>query len=142
MNPLRQTAESVEIPIRETGDVAIAVSQAQHFARACGADAWLCAKIATACSELASNIVKYANHGKIVFCQEFDQGRNAVVIWAYDRGPGIKDPEQAMQESFSSGGTLGLGLSSVCRIMDSFSILTSGPTGCCIVARKYIPCPV
>lgn len=134
----RVAVASVTIPIRETGDVAIAVSQAQHFVRACGGDTWVSAKIATACSELASNIVKYAHHGKIVLCQDYDHGRNSVVIWAHDRGPGIEDPTLAMQESFSTSGTLGLGLPSVRRIMDCFSIVNSDPTGCCIVARKYL----
>lgn len=128
----------VEITIRETGDVAIAVSQARAFTSRCGADAWMCAKIATACSELASNIVKYAIHGKIVLCLELHEGKNAVVIRASDRGPGIENVSQALQESFSTSGTLGLGLPSVRRIMDHFEILDSSPLGCSIEARKYL----
>lgn len=130
--------EPVEVSIRETGDVAIAVLQARRFAGRCGADAWVCARIATACSELASNIVKYAGQGKILLTREREDGQNAVVIRASDRGPGIEDVQAAMQESFSTSGTLGLGLPSVRRIMDQFSIEASGPSGCCFVARKYI----
>lgn len=131
-------ARPVEVRIREHGDVAIAVFQARNFASAMGADAWTCAEIATACSELASNIFKYAKQGRILIMHEIHDKRAAVLLKASDRGPGIANPEQALRESYSSSGTLGLGLPSVRRIMDTFSIHACDPQGCCIIARKYI----
>lgn len=128
----------VEVWVREKGDVAIAVFQARRFVCSYGVDTWTCAEIATACSELASNIVKYAGQGKIVLYFEEYVGRNSIVLWACDRGPGIRDLENAMRESYSSSGTLGLGLPSVRRIMDLFSIESCEQGGCSIIARKYI----
>lgn len=131
-------ADVIEVVVRENADIALVVSQAQRFAKRCGADTWMCAKIATACSELASNIVKYAHYGKVALSFEQEDDKNVVVIRATDRGPGIEDPGEAMRDSFSTSGTLGLGLPSVARIMDDFAIESSGPLGCCIVARKFI----
>lgn len=128
----------IEVRVQKKGDVAIAVFQARRFARNYGVDAWICAEIATACSELASNIVKYAGRGKIVVYFEQHAGKDSIVLWACDQGPGIPDLENAMRESFSSSGTLGLGLPSVRRIMDLFSIESSEQGGCSVIARKYI----
>ncbi|WP_051018592.1 ATP-binding protein [Saprospira grandis] len=41
---------------------------------------------------------------------------------AIDQGPGIEDIETALQDSFSTSGTLGLGLPGVRRMMDEFNI--------------------
>ncbi|MBF0496358.1 MAG: ATP-binding protein, partial [Deltaproteobacteria bacterium] len=45
--------------------------------------------------------------------------------------------EQAMQEHFSSGNSLGLGLPSVRRIMDEFIIDSKPGQGTTIIARKW-----
>ena len=54
------------------------------------------------------------------------KGRKGVHLVASDRGPGIEDVEQAITDHFSTGGTLGLGLSGARRMMDEF-IVTSEP---------------
>jgi serine/threonine-protein kinase RsbT len=55
-----------------------------------------------------------------------------------DRGPGIGDCEAAMQDHFSSGGTLGLGLPGVKRMMDEFSLESVPGEGTRVTVRKWI----
>ena len=78
--------------------------------------------IAAAISELARNIVKYAGSGEI----QLRRGTNGMLtIVAHDEGPGIPDPNAALRPGYSTSGGLGLGLSGVRRIADSFEIVSS-----------------
>ena len=79
-------------------------------------------QLATVVSELARNILKYAGHGQIEMRREEDGTRVGIRLIVSDRGPGIDDVEQAVAEHFSTGGSLGLGLSGVKRMMDEFHI--------------------
>lgn len=93
--------------------------------------------IATAVSELATNIVRYAGRGEVTIRIVYDSGREGIEVVARDCGPGIADIDQALEEHFSSGDSLGLGLPSVKRIMDEFRIDSQRGQGTIIVARKW-----
>ncbi len=83
------------------------------------------AKFLTAVSELARNILKYAERGWLEVTQIHYLNRKGLQVEAIDFGPGIKDVELAMQEHFSSGGTLGQGLPGAKRLVDEFDLNTS-----------------
>lgn len=83
------------------------------------------ALIATAASELSTNILRYAKSGEITISIIEDELRalTGIRIQAMDHGPGIKDLELAMTESYTTfKGSLGLGLSSAKKLMDEFYI--------------------
>ena len=94
--------------------------------------------IATIVSELGSNIVKYAKRGGLRVCRTEDQGAVDIDIRAEDNGPGIPDLALAMQDHYSTGGSLGLGLPSVRRMADQFWIRSSENTGTLVFARKRL----
>ena len=94
--------------------------------------------VATIVSELASNIIKYAQSGYVELRLYEFIGRLDIEVIATDRGPGIADIEQAMQDYFSSGGTLGLGLSGIKRIANDFEIHSVLGQGTTVLARKRI----
>ena len=94
--------------------------------------------IATAVSELARNILKYAVSGEIRLRQVDGPSGRGIEIEAVDRGPGIEDPEAAMRDHFSSGGTLGLGLPGVRRMMDEFSLESTPGEGTRVTAVKWM----
>jgi serine/threonine-protein kinase RsbT len=96
------------------------------------------ALIATAISELTRNILKYAGRGELALGVEHEPGRRGLVVTAADRGPGIADPEQALQDGFSSADGLGLGLPGTRRIMDDFELSTEVGKGTRITAKKWI----
>lgn len=96
------------------------------------------AMIATIVSELGSNIVKYAKRGVLRVCRTQDKETVDIEIWAEDNGPGIADVALAMQDHFSTGNSLGLGLPGVRRMADEFWIRSSEHAGTRVFARKRL----
>jgi serine/threonine-protein kinase RsbT len=94
--------------------------------------------IATAVSELVRNILKYAGTGEIRLRPVKKMAKRGIEIEAVDRGPGIADCAAALQDHYSSGGTLGLGLPAVKRMMDEFSLESTPGEGTRVVARKWL----
>lgn len=97
--------------------------------------------IATAASELSTNIIRYAKQGEISISIIKDLGheRVGIEVYAIDSGPGISDVELAMKEEYSSlPNSLGLGLPSVKRIMDEFYIETLFKIGTRVLTRKWV----
>ena len=118
-------------------DVSRAVMQAKRCAEGCGFRVEIAIMISTAASELARNIVKYARRGDLVIRIVDDGRRSGVELEARDAGPGIEDVESAMRDHVSGGGTLGLGLPGVRRMMDEFHIESRPGAGTTVVARKW-----
>ncbi|MBF0101451.1 MAG: anti-sigma regulatory factor [Desulfobacterales bacterium] len=129
--------EEVTIEVCEPSDNAHVIYTARRLAVQAGFDEIKQVLIATAASELSTNILRYALKGTITIKIIQDRNRAAIELIALDKGPGIGNIDQAMQEHFSTGNGLGLGLSSVKRIMDEFTIQSKLNHGTHIVARKW-----
>jgi serine/threonine-protein kinase RsbT len=93
--------------------------------------------IVTSVSELSRNIMKYAGTGTILMSPIRKGDQAGMEVVARDRGPGISNIEEAMADHFSSGGTLGLGLPGVRRLMDEFEIESASKLGTQVVCRKW-----
>lgn len=119
-------------------DVAYAALEARKYAKEIGFQNASQCMIATAVSELARNIIIYAKEGRIQLERFSDKSKTGIEVVAEDTGPGIEDVEQAMQERFSTGGTLGVGLPGTRRLMDFFEIDTQPGVGTKITIRKWI----
>lgn len=98
----------------------------------------LATTVATVVSELAMNIVKYADSGGSVRIVLATKGRVSIEIWAQDNGPGIPDTAQAMQDHFSSTGTLGVGLPGVKRMVDEFDLQSALGVGTSVRVKKWL----
>ena len=120
-------------------DVARATCVTRLFAEEVGFNRVMQSMIATAVSELATNIVKYAGRGYITVGKISQMGQVGIEVIAEDQGPGIMDRVKAMSDNFSTGKSLGLGLPSVKRLMDEFLLDSSEGLGTKIVSRKWIP---
>lgn len=93
--------------------------------------------VATAISELARNILEYARTGRVEIGVVQRGSRLGLVVVAKDDGPGIADVARAMQDGYSTGNGLGLGLPGVKRLMDEFSIASEPGRGTCVTVRKW-----
>lgn len=124
-------------PIRSTLDADQARRDARRLAFALGFGRSDAESVALTASELAMNLYRYAVDGAIGLRPIADGDRRGVEVESVDAGPGIADPELALQDGYSTGGGLGSGLPSVRRLMDEFA-MTTGPTGTTIVARKWL----
>lgn len=97
--------------------------------------------IATAASELSTNIIRYAKQGEIFISiiRNLNYEKTGIELYAIDSGPGIEDLELAMKEEYSSlPDSLGLGIPSVKRIMEDFYIESLLGKGTRVLTRKWI----
>lgn len=83
------------------------------------------ARFLTAVSELARNILKYADKGWIEVSQVQKLNKLGIKVIAKDQGHGISDINLAMSDSYSTSGTLGQGLPGAKRLVDEFAIESS-----------------
>ena len=129
--------EETIIDLAELSDHARVVYAVRHLTAQMGFDENQQYLIATAASEASTNVSRYAEKGKVTLRSVGDGDRVGFEFAVEDRGPGIQDIEGAMEEGVSSGHGLGLGLSSIKRIMDEFEIQSEPGAGTRIVARKW-----
>jgi len=92
---------------------------------------------ATVISEVAHNIIDYATRGEIILDIVEENKRHGILVIANDEGPGISDLELALQDGYSTGSGLGLGLSGAKRLMDEFEIVTEPGKGTKITMKKW-----
>ncbi len=131
--------DDICVPIIRDGDIIIARMKVRELATQVGfvrADLTL---IAAAVSEIARNIFVYAGRGEMIFTSLQNGGRCGISAIGRDSGPGISDVEQAMQDGFSTGKSLGLGLPGAKRLMDEFEILSKVGVGTTVTMRKWLP---
>lgn len=94
-------------------------------------------KIITAASELARNMLKYANGG-VALIEVVNKGKeNGIRLTFTDDGPGIKDIKQAMQDGYSTGKSLGLGLPGTKRLVSEFDIQSTLGKGTIVTVIKW-----
>jgi serine/threonine-protein kinase RsbT len=96
-------------------------------------------KIVTAASELGRNTIQYGGGGRVTVCAVVDGTRRGLRLEFVDQGPGIKDIQQALQDGFTTGGGLGLGLSGAKRLSDDFEIDSAPGRGTRIVMTRWKP---
>lgn len=138
MSGLNHTViEEIPIALEWLADNAKVIYTARQLAAEMGFDDTQQHLIASAASELATNIIRYAGKGKITLRFIRRDQREGIEIVAQDNGPGIADIDEAMQDNFTTSSGLGLGLPSVRRIMDEFEIESKPGQGACIVTRKW-----
>ena len=130
-------SETIRIPIDCDADIIVARQSGRQMATPLGFSAVDLTMIATAISELARNIIMYAQRGVIELQIQQSNGREGIVVCARDEGPGIADIEQAQRIGYSSSGQLGLGLPGVRRLMDEMKIESRPGKGTVVTARKW-----
>jgi serine/threonine-protein kinase RsbT len=130
-------ADETHVAIDRDGDIVAARQKARELAAQVGFTGSDLTLIATAISEVARNIVVYADRGEIVLSAVQNGSRRGVLVIARDHGPGIPDIERAMRDGYSTGKSLGLGLPGAKRLMDEFEITSEIGKGTTITMRKW-----
>lgn len=125
--------EILRISINEEEDILIARRMTKKETERLGYRSVDRTRIVTAVSELTRNIVHHAGSGELII----STNRTGIQIVCQDHGPGMPDVKQAMQEGYSTVGTLGMGLIGAKRLMDSFDIET-GDNGTKITVFKKL----
>jgi serine/threonine-protein kinase RsbT len=126
------------VVVEVEADVVKARQKGRELATALGLSSTDQTLIATAISEIARNIVRYAGRGSVAFSRIERQGRRGLEIVARDTGPGIADLELAMRDGYSTGKSLGVGLPGARRLVDEFEIVSNVGEGTTVTLRTWL----
>ena len=129
--------EKITVAITSDRDIVTARQRGCALAAQLGYSPTDATLIATAISELARNIVLYANRGEIVVATNGDGRKPRIVVVARDEGPGIADVPLAIAGGHSASGGLGLGLAGVRRLMDEFEISSEPRKGTTVTVKRW-----
>lgn len=129
---------TVRVPVGSDVDIVTARQRGRMLAGELGFLSTDLTIIATVISELARNIVVYAQKGEIVLTPFSQNGKTGIAIIACDHGPGIPNTMLAMQDGYSTSRSYGLGLPGVKRLVDDFEIISKGGQGTTVTAKKWL----
>jgi serine/threonine-protein kinase RsbT len=94
-------------------------------------------KIITAASELARNALDYGGGGSMKVEEVERNARKGLRLEFVDQGPGIADVERAMQDGFTTGAGLGLGLGGAKRLSNEFEVHSKPGAGTRVVITRW-----
>jgi serine/threonine-protein kinase RsbT len=94
-------------------------------------------KFVTAASELARNTLIYGGGGDAHMSVLMNGARKGLRISFIDKGAGIPDIDRALQDGFTSGSGLGLGLGGARRLSDEFDIRSEPGKGTTVTITKW-----
>ena len=142
-NPALSAAARVEpleeLALRSSEDVVRLRKAVRDRAVALGFSLVDQTKIVTAASELGRNTIQYGGGGKASLSAVYEGARRGLRLEFADQGPGIPDIERALQDGFTTGGGLGLGLSGAKRLSDVFSIDSAPGNGTRVMIVRWKP---
>lgn len=131
-------ADEVCVPINSEIDIVTARQKGRELAAPLGFSSTELTLIATAISEVVRNIVEYARRGEICLSVIQNGDKRGIRVIASDKGPGIPNIKLAMQDGYSTGKSLGLGLPGAKRLMDEFEIVSRVGKGTKITMKKWV----
>ncbi|MBV8967311.1 MAG: anti-sigma regulatory factor [Mycobacteriaceae bacterium] len=131
--------DDIVVEVVKPDDIVAARQAGHQLARGLGFSLTDVTMIATAISEVARNITSYAGSGEIHVTIENRDGREALVVRAEDDGPGIVDIDRALEDGYSTGSGLGLGLPGARRLMDDMTVESAPGRGTVVEMWKWIP---
>ena len=96
-------------------------------------------KVVTAASELARNTLVHGGGGWAQIVVEDRNGRRGLRLIFEDQGPGIADIDKALQDGFTTGSGLGLGLGGAKRLSNDFEIRSRPGEGTRVTITRWKP---
>jgi len=94
-------------------------------------------KIVTAASELGRNTFVHGGGGIAILEIVRDTARRGLRLTFEDKGPGIPDIERALQDGYTSGVGLGLGLGGSKRLSSEFAIQSAPGEGTRVTITRW-----
>ena len=131
--------DDILVDVVNPDDIVAARHAGHELARDLGFSLTDVTMIATAISEIARNITSYAGRGAIRITLQDRDGRKALVVRAEDNGPGIANIERALEDGYSTGRGLGLGLPGARRLMDRLIVESAPGQGTIVEMWKWVP---
>jgi serine/threonine-protein kinase RsbT len=129
--------DETRIEIATDTDIVKARQVGREMAAGAGCSATDLTMVATAISEIARNLLTHAGGGELTMRMVDRIGRRCLEIVARDEGPGIADVDRALEDGYTTGEGLGLGLPGARRLMDEFTITSEPGHGTVVTMIKW-----
>src|SRR5690242_7671125 len=146
VTPVSKTKKDCCVPMNQMhilmtdpSQTAAARRMAVDLARNGGLDEAIEARVALIVTELATNLAKHASKGELLF-RLLGTGIGAsegLEVLSLDHGPGLAEPARALEDGYSTTGSLGTGLGAVARTATEFDLFTQLGQGTAVVARIF-----
>jgi serine/threonine-protein kinase RsbT len=131
------TSPPETLPIRTSDDVVLVRQQVRARAIQAGLGLVDQTKVVTAASELARNTLDYGGGGTVTLTLIDDGLKRGVRLVFEDHGPGIPDLQLALQDGYTTGNGLGLGLSGAKRLSNEFSVESTVGAGTRVTIARW-----
>ena len=125
------------LQLRSDGDVVRARQAVRSMCVELGFSLVDLTKMVTAASELARNTLIHGRGGTITIESLEDGPKRGVRMTFEDEGPGIPDIPRALQDGFTTGSGMGLGLGGSRRLVNEFDIQSNVGTGTRVIAIRW-----
>jgi anti-sigma regulatory factor (Ser/Thr protein kinase) len=127
----------LQLPIAEASQVAEARRLITNLARTLSFNETDVGKVAIVVTEAATNLLKHAAEGQILARPLEQAGSLGLEILALDRGPGLTNMNQALNDGYSTAGSPGTGLGAIIRLSTVFDIHSQADKGTALLAQMW-----
>jgi serine/threonine-protein kinase RsbT len=124
--------------IRQEPEVIPFISHLRNKANQLGMNSLNQTKLITAASELARNMINYAGGGEAQIEHIRQTAKEGFRLTFVDTGPGIVDLEKAMEDGYTTGTGMGLGLPGAKRLVNEFSLTSVVGEGTTVTIIKWM----
>ena len=122
--------------INDEGDIVNIRSEVREMAKEIGFDELDQSRIVQSMSELAQNVVQYADKGVLTISSVDEKGRKGLKIQVQDKGPGLNNLEEVAKGRTQQVGETS-GLQHVYMLMDELKQIPV-ESGTCVEAIKWL----
>lgn len=127
-----------DLPIREKADIVRIRQRVRTWTGDLGFGLVEQTKMITAASELARNALDHGRGGHVEIRELNEGDRRGLRLVFADEGPGIPDLQRALQDGYSSGAGMGLGLSGAKRLVNDFEIESKPGEGTRVTITRWL----
>jgi serine/threonine-protein kinase RsbT len=135
---IKTAVRSRQVDVAHESDVWLAISYAADAAQEMGLREADRVRIETVTSEMARNVLVHGGGGTIAIEPVIADGRSGLRICAQDSGPGIADVSRALEDGFTTGNSLGIGLGVTKRMMDDVAIHSHPGWGTTVTVTMWL----
>ncbi len=124
--------------VSEASQTAEARRVAHTLAGRIGFDQTKAAQVALAATEAATNLLKHAGRGEILFQILTDSGgAGGLEMLVLDKGPGIKNVGESLRDGYSTAGSAGTGMGAMSRLAARFDVYSQVGKGTAVFAQFW-----
>ncbi len=124
-------------PLHSDVDVVAARRGVADWAREIGLSVIDLTKVVTAASELARNAIVHGGGGVMCIQVVRQADRQGLRVTFKDQGPGIPEIDRAMEDGYTTGGGMGIGLPGAKRLVNEFALSSTPSDGTCVTIVRW-----